>query len=341
MMEKEIQTVAECYCSLGTMHHAAWCPADRQMKRNCPSERRKMAIPLKEGTHIYVEHKNFKSGYAMPSMEMATDHYSIGYVISGDRKTITPTGTYSYHTGDVAMAPPFAYHRTVAESEKPYERILIKFSPDFVEPFIQEVGQMVIDSLYAGHICHFSETSGMKVRRMFYDMAEEYEKGGPYREFILQGMLFRLLLTVWEEREQGKEPACRETPLTPPVMDAIFYIENSYMKNPSLEEAAKTANFSAAYFSRMFHTQLGMSYSEYLDNVKIRHVQILLTQTDKTIMEIAQETGYCHGNYLSGQFKKKVGMTPGMYRKMQKKAETLREMRHQPEEKEKEREETV
>jgi len=32
-------------------------------------------------------------------------------------------------------------------------------------------------------------------------------------------------------------------------------------------------------------------------------------------MEIAEETGYCHGNYLNSQFKKKVGMTPGQYRK--------------------------
>ena len=99
------------------------------------------------------------------------------------------------------------------------------------------------------------------------------------------------------------------------IMDAITYMENCYSKDPSLQETAKIAGFSTAYFSRLFQSELGMSYTEYLTHVKIRHVQILLTQTNKSIMEIAQETGFCHGNYLSEQFKKAVGMTPGKYRR--------------------------
>ena len=34
--------------------------------------------------------------------------------------------------------------------------------------------------------------------------------------------------------------------------------------------------------------------------------------------EIAEETGYCHGNYLNAQFKKHLGITPGQYRKKNK-----------------------
>ena len=98
-------------------------------------------------------------------------------------------------------------------------------------------------------------------------------------------------------------------------MDAIVFIEDSYAKNPSLEETAQTVGFSPAYFSRLFSMQMGMSYTDYLDYVKLRHVQILLVKSKKSIMEIAQETGYCHGNYLNSRFKQKIGMTPGEYRR--------------------------
>ena len=91
--------------------------------------------------------------------------------------------------------------------------------------------------------------------------------------------------------------------------------ENFYYRNPSLEETAGAANFSAPYFSRLFHAQMGKSYSEYLNHVKLRHVCILLAQTSLSVMEIAQETGFCHGNYLSEQFKRKMGMTPGQFRR--------------------------
>lgn len=277
-----------------------------------------MALPLKEGTHIYVERKAFDAAYVMPAMEMATDHYSLSYIISGDRATITPSGTFSYHAGMVTGSPPFRYARTVSKSDVPYERILIKFSPEIMTPFIEKVGQQIFDGIYEQVFFSFSEDSREKIERMFFDMLYEYEKETPYREFILQGMLFRLLLFIWEERipEEGVNTA--KTTLTPPIVEAISYIEKSYYQNPSLEETANVAGFSPAYFSRLFHTQMGKSYSEYLSSVKLHHASILLVQTDKSIMEIAQETGFCHGNYLNELFKKKMGMTPGQFRKRKK-----------------------
>lgn len=277
-----------------------------------------MALPLKEGTHIYVERKAFDAAYVMPAMEMATDHYSLSYIISGDRATITPSGTFSYHAGMVTGSPPFRYARTVSKSDVPYERILIKFSPEIVTPFIEKVGQQIFDGIYEQVFFSFSEDSRVKIEKMFFDMLYEYEKETPYREFILQGMLFRLLLFIWEERipEEGVNTA--KTTLTPPIVEAISYIEKCYYQNPSLEETANVAGFSPAYFSRLFHTQMGKSYSEYLSSVKLHHASILLVQTDKSIMEIAQETGFCHGNYLNELFKKKMGMTPGQFRKRKK-----------------------
>ncbi len=274
-----------------------------------------MATPLKEGTHISVERRWFGTDYAMPSMEMATDHYNLGFTISGDRKTITPSVTYVHHAGEVGVMAPYTYHRTVAASKEPYERILIKYSPEFIQPFIEQVGQQIFDSIFEEKVFHFLVQDREKIFGMFLEMVEEYEKDAPYKEFILQGMLYRLLITVWEKRLPPKEKVISKAPLTPPIMDALYFIENNYAFNPSLEEAARAAGFSAPYFSKLFHEQLGMPYSEYLNNVKIKEVQILLTRTDKSIMEIAQEVGYCHGNYLNEQFKKKVGMTPGKYRR--------------------------
>lgn len=274
-----------------------------------------MPAPMREGAHISVERKSLGTSYSMKTMEMAMDYYEVGYIISGDRKTITPTATYFANAGTVGLTPPYIYHKTMAASDELYERILIKFTPAYVAPFIKEMGQPVFDQLYEQKICHFTKESREKIEQMFLEMVEEYEKDSPHKEFLLQGMLFRLLYTIYEERLPEEGVVHNITPLTPPIMDAIVFIEDNYAKNPTLEQAAAVAGFSTAYFSRLFSSQLGMSYTEYLDNIKIRHAQVLLTQSRKSIMEIAEETGYCHGNYLNSQFKKKVGMTPGEYRK--------------------------
>ena len=274
----------------------------------------RMATPLPEGVHITVERKRFESGYAMPSMEMATDHYSVGYVISGDRKTVTPKGTYSYHAGDTVCSPPFIYHRTLSASAEPYERILIKFTPEFVIPFTLNVGQQIFNELFERRISHYAEEISAKIKILFLDMEEVYRSERPYKEFILQGMLCRLLAEIWENGCFDREEVSK-TSLTPPIVDAVSYIESFYSQNPSLEKIARAVNLSPSYFSRLFHEQLGKSYSEYLNSVKLRYACILLAQTEKTVMEIAQETGFCHGNYLNQQFKKKMGMTPGQFRR--------------------------
>lgn len=203
----------------------------------------------------------------------------------------------------------------IAESDGPYERIMIKFSPQFVKPFIKEAGQHAFHQLYETYVYHFTEDVQNKIKGMFFDMLEEYEKNTPHRDFILQGMLFRLFFTIMEEHIPTAKPYKNPCPLTPQIMEAIIYMEEHYKTQPPMEEVAQHVGFSAGYFSRLFHSQLGITYSAYLNNIQLRHVQNLLTGTNMSIMEIAHETGYCHGDYLSAQFKKKVGMTPSQFRK--------------------------
>lgn len=273
-----------------------------------------MPTPLPKGQQIIVTHLHFKGSYHMDSMQMATDHYNIGITLQGRRRTITPMHSYSYQSGDVALMPPLISHRTISEYDEPYERILIKFSLEFAEPFIRAVGQHVFNKLYETLVYHFTKESQEKVKHMFYDILTEYQKDTPYKEFILQGMLFRLFTTILEEHIPT-QPTKNPMPLSAQIINAIVYMENHYKEQPSIEEVARYAGFSTGYFSRLFHAQLGVPYSAYLNNIQLRHVQILLSTTRMSIMDIAHETGYCHGEYLSAQFKKKIGMTPSQYRK--------------------------
>lgn len=272
-----------------------------------------MPLPLPPGEHISIQRNLRPAAYAMPSMEMATDHYSISYIISGDRRKITPLQSYISHAGDVGLSAPFEYHRTISASNVPYEKYLIKYTPEFVEPFIEQVGKNVFDELYKQKVCHFTKDMQVKIEQQFADMLSEYKKDIPYKEFILQGMLFRLLTTIWENKIKGDEISF-QSPLTPPIIDSLYYIENNFDRKLTLSSLAKQVHLSDAYFSRLFSAQLGMSFTEYLNNVRIRHVQAMLTQTDKSIMEIALACGYCHGDYLSAQFKQKTGMTPSEFR---------------------------
>lgn len=273
-----------------------------------------MAVTISEGQNIMVSFRRRQADYEMPILELATDHYDLGLVVSGDRRGITPTQCYSYHAGDVTVMPPYLYHRSIPESDAPYEFYLIKFTPEIMQPFFDKVGKNIFEELYEEKVHRFTEEYREIIRRMFDEMLQEYEKGAPYKELVLQGMLFRLLTTIWENRLTS-ETKYFKGPLSEPLINAIYRIEKDYAQPLTLEEVASEAGFSAAHFSRVFHAQLGMSFTDYLSTVRIRHVQEQLVCTDRSITEIALSCGYCHGDYLATQFKRKVGMTPTQFRR--------------------------
>lgn len=277
-----------------------------------------MSRPMPEEMQFYIEHKHLDAAYTMPTMEAANGYYELGYMISGDRMCITPTSSYTSHAGSVGTCLPFLYHRTFPLSDTPYESYLIKFKPDFVKPLTDTFGQPILNDIYSQPVNLFHEKFHKHILMFFQEMLAVFEAGSPYSTFRLQCMLCDFLLFILENRLPAETNGIlRQTPLTPPIIDAIYYMEQHYNENTSLETIAHLSGYSPSHFSRLFHAQLGKSYTDYLTEIRLRHVQDLLLNTEKSITEIALETGYRHTGNLSSQFRKQTGMTPLQYRKAQ------------------------
>lgn len=283
-----------------------------------------MAIPIPNGQQISIEKRLLPSDFCMSSMQVMVDYYNIGYIISGDRYVITPMEMYSYHKGDVALTPPLFFHRTFSNSNTPYESILIKFTHDFVKPFIDVIGENEFKNFYNSQMFHFTKNSQKKILKIFENMLHEYQKETCYKELILQGMLFHLFTTIIEEHIPSDTLKKNPTPLTKPIIDILFYLESHYSENPTLSQMSKMSNISEGHLSRLFHSQMGMSYSKYLSNLKIEHVKMLLLKTNQSITEIAFNVGYCNSEYLSVCFKKNTGMSPKDFRIQKKKSSPIK-----------------
>lgn len=99
------------------------------------------------------------------------------------------------------------------------------------------------------------------------------------------------------------------------VSEAKLYIQQNYM-NPdlSVDIICKHLNISSAYFSTVFKKETGLSYINYLTDLRLKNAAELLYKTeDKTYM-IATKVGYTEQNYFSYVFKKKFGVSPTKYR---------------------------
>lgn len=100
------------------------------------------------------------------------------------------------------------------------------------------------------------------------------------------------------------------------VKEACDYIELNY-SNPflDLEEICKELFLSPGYFSRLFKKTTGITFVDYLTNVRMDKAKYMLANTTKKMYEISRDIGYEDPNYFSYNFKKNVNVTPSVWRK--------------------------
>ena len=96
----------------------------------------------------------------------------------------------------------------------------------------------------------------------------------------------------------------------------ISYIRSNYM-DPQLDVNTISRRFglNSSYVSHVFRKSTGIRLIDYIHNVRIEHITQLLTGTEKSISEIAKETGYADPQALSRVFRRYMKISPTEYRR--------------------------
>ncbi|HOS30557.1 MAG TPA: helix-turn-helix transcriptional regulator, partial [Treponemataceae bacterium] len=71
---------------------------------------------------------------------------------------------------------------------------------------------------------------------------------------------------------------------------------------------------SPNHFSTVFSQECGMTFIEYLTEIRMTMAKKLLKTTQKRSTDIAYEIGFSDPHYFSYIFKKHTGMSPREYR---------------------------
>ncbi|AEM79469.1 PocR ligand-binding domain-containing protein [Thermoanaerobacter wiegelii] len=100
------------------------------------------------------------------------------------------------------------------------------------------------------------------------------------------------------------------------IYKAIDYIKKNYKKGLTLEEVARYVYLSPNYFSKLFKEEVGMSYTDYLNKLRVEESKKYLMRLDLNILDVALMVGFQDQSYFTRVFKKYEGISPGQFRKM-------------------------
>jgi len=98
------------------------------------------------------------------------------------------------------------------------------------------------------------------------------------------------------------------------IQKAIEYMNEHYMENLSREDVASKVFMSGAHFSRCFKKEMGITYLDYLTDLRMQKA-IELLQTNCKIQDIGKQLGYPSQNRFIINFRHYTSYTPSEYRR--------------------------
>lgn len=125
----------------------------------------------------------------------------------------------------------------------------------------------------------------------------------------LQSSFYHFLCLICKGVDKDNENSSRLSE------DIKIYVKGHYTDcNVNISAIAEEIGITPRYMSRIFKEQTGMNLLNYINDVRIEHAKTLLKTTEKTVDEIAEETGFANSRTFRRNFQKAAGITAMNYR---------------------------
>lgn len=168
--------------------------------------------------------------------------------------------------------------------------------PDTIE-FIPRMGRM--------------DSSLESLGRMIHNMLQDGQS-----DFFSDGAARMLAAQLVREHSTGNHRAVTAVGglSAKQLMAVQDLIQDRMEESICVEELATAAALSPIHFARQFKKSTGQAPHQYLIEARIKRAMHLL-QSDLSLAEIAYRCGFTHQEHMTRLFGRKLGMTPGAYRK--------------------------
>lgn len=98
------------------------------------------------------------------------------------------------------------------------------------------------------------------------------------------------------------------------IRDIQCYLAAHYHEQITLAETARRFHLNKNYLSQLFKHETGVTFTVYLNTLRIEKAKERMMQTGETVTEISAKTGFNDFRYFSRVFRRMTGCTPTEYK---------------------------
>ncbi len=162
-------------------------------------------------------------------------------------------------------------------------------------------------------IAEISAETSEEILKLFGQIAEELERVREGNEYITKIYLLRIINHIKSRDEEiyvyGKK--LKGSKLFQAVAKYIY----SNVSTVDIQILCRVFHYQEDYYNRLIKKNTGLTYSEYIQEMRLDRAKNLLINTELSVKNIMEYLGYSSHTFFYRRFKEKTGFTPLEYRR--------------------------
>lgn len=271
-------------------------------------------------------------GFVSGSSYHTHDYMQIWYVYRGSCDHYLNGEKHRMVKGDLFILPPYIVHKVIPVIESEIRIIGCEFSAAFFDEKTKDFTntEEFFDFAYIEPFLlskekikpklHLTGRTQQQVEKLMLELLKEYTEKGKHYSLFLRAQVLQVLAIIAREYHKAVSIKKTKDPVEEYRMNVIYaieYVNENFAEELRLDEVCQYAKMSKSYFSYLFKSLTGKTFTEYVTSLRIQKSLELMEVTNKTITQIGYDVGFYDTAHFCRTFKKIVGISPTDYRKTQ------------------------
>ena len=253
------------------------------------------------------------------------DYIELAYIVKGEFKQRIMGNDILFQKGELCLIDKNCPHQDFLGGQDSIIIFLGLANEIFDQVMVENIGEeKLLDFLRTAllkqkdirQFLHFKpkDTEDNKLNEMFLAVFKELEHHDTATKYICKGYIIRILhhLSTSYEFRLSNEQRKKMNWL---IYEEIKrYIEENY-ESITIKELISKFHYNEDYYNRLLKEKLGMTYLEYVQELRLSNALKLLKSTDMTVEMVANRVGYQNKGYFYKIFLDKYNTTPAKLRK--------------------------
>lgn len=241
------------------------------------------------------------------------EHLEILLILEGSQRLNIHDEEYTLSPNDIFVVNSSDIHSTRVSGRA--KILLLQIPWHYLDQYIRSFSEV----RFQEYFCHDSmqcDPSYLDMQKQLLALADIFSDKQDGYELAFNARLHDFLHTLYLHFSMRTAVSSKGQKNAARLREVLSFIEQHYKEPVTMRQAAKAAALNPEYFCRIFKNSTGITFLEYVNQVRLTHIYEELISTEDTVTDILTRNGFTNYKVFCRMFRETYGGTPTQIRRM-------------------------